>query len=254
MQLAHPAVASGVADHSHFRQEPLRRLWRTMDTMWSVVFGDPRESGEAIRRVDEIHQRVHGNLRDSGPMKTYDARNPHLLLWVHATLVDSALVAYDLFVRPLSSDEKNRYYGDIKLFGRLFGIPEAMMPPSLEAFHAYMDGMIGGEEIAVGETARGLAKDILRPRPWLLRAGGPLQALVTAGLLPRPLREAYGLEWSSLREKSLLRIAGGIRRLLPFVPKILRVVPHARRAEKRIRASHTAGKQRHPSRNHRLSA
>jgi uncharacterized protein (DUF2236 family) len=134
----------------------------------------------------------------------------------------------------------------MKLFGRLFGIPEAMMPPSLDAFRAYMEGMIGGGEIAVSEVARDLAKEILRPRPWLLRAGGPLQELVTTGLLPARLRAAYGLEWSARREKILRVIAATIRRLLPFVPKILRIVPHARRAE-RTRMKDAGGRMKDAS-------
>lgn len=235
MQLAHPAVAAGVADHSHFRQEPLRRLWRTMDTMWAVVFGDSRESSDAVERVAEIHERVHGNRTHHGAVKSYDARDPRLLLWVHATLVDSALAAYDLFVRRLSPDGKNAYYDDMKRFGCLFGIPKEMMPRSLADFYVYMSGMIGGGEIAVSETARGLAKDILRPRPWVLKPGAPLQNLVTAGLLPGPLRAAYGLEWNERRETKLRWIAGAIRGLLPIVPKIIRVVPRARAAEKEFR-------------------
>jgi uncharacterized protein (DUF2236 family) len=232
MQLAHPAVASGVADHSHFREDPIGRLSRTMDTMWSVVFGDSQQSGAALRRVDKIHQGVHGRVKDGGRAKTYDARDLRLLLWVHATLVDSTLVTHDLFVRQLSADEKNQYYEDTKIFGQLFGIPAEMMPRSLADFNAYLEGMIGGGEISVGETARDLARDILWPRPWVLRPGGPLQALVTTGLLAPPLREAYGLEWTERKEKRFLLVASVIRRLLPFLPRIVRIVPHARRAEK----------------------
>ena len=40
MQLAHPLVAAGVADHSDFRSDSLRRLRRTLDSMLSIIFGD----------------------------------------------------------------------------------------------------------------------------------------------------------------------------------------------------------------------
>src|SRR4029453_5217729 len=97
-----------------------------------------------------------------------------LLLLVHATLIDSAMVAYDLFVKRLAPDEKARYYDDSKNLAHLFEIPEALVPTSLVDFDRYMDRMLGGNEIAVGPTARALAKEILRPRPWGVKPPAPL--------------------------------------------------------------------------------
>src|SRR5262249_23799688 len=57
MQLAHPKIAAGVADHSHFKQDPLGRLYRTMSTMWSITFGDISEARLALNRVKKpIHR------------------------------------------------------------------------------------------------------------------------------------------------------------------------------------------------------
>ncbi|TMA12144.1 MAG: DUF2236 domain-containing protein, partial [Deltaproteobacteria bacterium] len=106
MQLAHPKVAAGVADYSHFREDPLARLYRTMNTMWSIVFDQESEARASLGRVTDIHRRVQGLIQAGEPLPPgtpYDALDPALLLWVHATLVDSALLTYDLFVEPLSS-------------------------------------------------------------------------------------------------------------------------------------------------------
>ena len=106
MQLAHPKVAAGVAAHSRFQEDPLGRLYRTMSRMWSIVFDEEPQAREALRRVAMVHKRVRGNVPLDEPSHAgaaYDASDQELLLWVHATLIDSAMVAYNLFVEPLNS-------------------------------------------------------------------------------------------------------------------------------------------------------
>ena len=238
MQLAHPKVAAGVAEHSHFKGDPLGRLRRTMSAMWSIVFDETAVARASLEQVKSVHQRIHGSIShaESLPFGTrYDALDVKLLLWVHATLVDSAMVAYDLFVKPLTLDEKSRYYEDSKRLAELFEIPQTLVPGSLVEFAGYMDGMLGGDEIAVGPTARDLAEEILYPRPWILRPASPVFRFITAGLLPEPLQRGYGVGWNTNKEKVFRVIANSIRRLLPLVPESLRIVPNARAAEKRRR-------------------
>jgi len=237
LQLAHPKVAAGVAQYSRFQQDPLARLQRTMTAMWSIGFDESAKAYAALERVGNIHKRVHGTIEDSEAVArgtSYDARDPQLLMWVHATLVDSALIAYDLFVKPLSLQEKARYYEDSKKLAELFDIPDAILPRSLAEFNAYFDEMIKGNTIAVGPAARSLAHDIVYPRPWILRPAAPLFRLVTAGLLPQRLRGAYGLKWSRPREKVFWLFARLFRLLLPLIPGQVRIVPNARAAERRL--------------------
>ena len=229
MQIAHPKIAAGVADHSRFATDPLGRLKQTMETMWSIVFDDLARAQASLDRLGRVHERVQGKV-PNGP--AYSARDPELLLWVHATLVDSALVTYDLFVRPLSVGQRRRYYDDSKKLGLLMGVPEAILPPTLEDFARYMATTIESETLAVGAPARALARAILYPRPWFLQTVAPVNALITAGLLPPKLRRAYGLRWSGRRERVLRLVAGSTRAALPLVPRMIRVVPHARAAER----------------------
>jgi uncharacterized protein (DUF2236 family) len=239
MQLAHPKVAAGVAEHSHFKDDPLGRLYRTMGAMWSIGFDEMSEARASLAQVKSVHRRIHGiaSPAESLPFETpYDALDIELLLWVHATLIDSAMVAYDLFVKPLAPDEKSRYYDDSKKLAYLFEIPETILPSSLIEFDSYMEQMLNGGEIAIGPTARALAQEILFPRPWILRPAGPLFRIITAGLLPEPLREGYGVRWNRRNEKIFWLIARWTRRLLPLVPGPLRIVPNARRAEKALLA------------------
>ena len=98
MQLAHPKVAAGVAEHSHFKADPLGRLYRTMSAMWSIVFDETSAARASLEQVKSVHRRIHGMVSpaESLPFGThYDALDIELLLWVHATLIDSAMVAYD---------------------------------------------------------------------------------------------------------------------------------------------------------------
>jgi uncharacterized protein (DUF2236 family) len=239
MQLAHPKVAAGVAEHSHFKGDPLGRLYRTMNTMWSIGFDETALARAALARVRNVHRKVQGTIPAAEPLVAgtrYDAVDVELLLWVHATLIDSALVAYHTFVKPLAAEEKSRYYDDSKKLAYLFEIPETLVPGSLADFNNYLERMLVRGEIAVGPTARALAEEILYPGPWILKPASPLFRLITAGLLPECLRDAYGLGWSEPKEKTSWLIAKWIRRLLPLVPSPLRIVPNARAAEKTLPA------------------
>jgi uncharacterized protein (DUF2236 family) len=239
LQLAHPKIAAGVAQYSRFQQNPLARLQRTMSTMWSIGFDESAKAYAAIERVGNIHKRVHGSVQLNEPVARgtrYDARDAQLLMWVHATLVDSAMVAYDLFVRPLSAEEKFRYYEDSKRLAELFDIPKAVIPESLREFSAYFDEMLSGNTLAVGPAARSLAHDIVYPRPLILRPAAPLFRVMTAGLLPERLRTAYGLKWNELRRKVFWLFAHAVRLVLPLLPGPIRIVPNARAAERRLRS------------------
>jgi uncharacterized protein (DUF2236 family) len=235
MQLAHPKVAAGVAAHSRFQEDPLGRLYRTMCRMWSIVFDQESQAREALRQVATVHERVRGKVSSDEPSQAgaaYDASDQELLLWVHATLIDSAMIAYNLFVAPLNPAERVDYYNDSKKLAALFGIQENHIPSSVAAFDSYMSQILASEEIVPGPIARNLAIDVLYPGPWILRPAGPLFRLVTAGLLPEKLRDGYGLEWNGRREKKLLLAAKAIRALLPVVPSPLRIAPNARKSER----------------------
>ncbi len=234
MQLAHPKVAEGVADHSRFRQDPMGRLYQTMNTMWSIVFDEVPQAQLSLQQLRQVHRQVQGALKqgDVLPVGTpYSAQDPALLLWVHATLVDSAVLSYELFVGPLSGQEKRQYYDETKRLAHFLGVPESRIPDSLEAFNDYMREMIDSDAISVGATARALAEEILRPRPWILKMAGPVSALITIGLLPEKLRRQYGLKWNHRKEKMLKLLAASVRATLSLVPAPFRVVPHARAAE-----------------------
>lgn len=238
LQLAHPLVAAGVAEHSGFADDPFGRLLRTLATSCALVFGDVDTAMAAVRRMDAIHRRVRGFLRDPvGPFPAgtpYDATDPALRLWVHATLVETSLLVYHRFVAALSAADQARYYAESCEMARILGIPEPMIPPTIERFRTYFSSMLS-TEIAVGATARELARLIFwPPRAASLRVIGPAAKFVTAGLLPPQVREGYGYAWTPLQEQALDRLARAIKMALPAIPSVIRVIPQARVAERRF--------------------
>jgi len=234
LQLAHPLVAAGVAGHSRFEQEPLQRLWRTLERTLTIAFGSAAEALAAVRRIEGAHARVHGTLSEAcGPFRRgtrYDANDPALLFWVHATLVDSAVVAYQRFVAPLSAAERRRFYDESCRSARLFGIPARCIPASEAAFRAYMHDMLRGPTLTVGRDARRIAAALLSPPlPPPLRQLAGAARLLTVGLLPSAMRRRYALPWGPLRERSLDAAAALLRLGLPLLPAPLRAFPQARR-------------------------
>jgi uncharacterized protein (DUF2236 family) len=219
MQLAHPSVAAGVADHSDFAADPLSRLRRTLEATYTVVFG----TTEQAERVGAALHRVHDRVTGPG----YQANDPELLLWVHATLVDTALRVHGRFLGPLSPSDAERYYQESKVIGTVFGVPDEIHPETLDDFRGYVRTTVGTLEVS--DTARALARSILHPNvPVVAEPPLLLVRQLTAGLLPEPLRHQYGLSWDGRREATLNLALSVSRRVLPRVPAVLRRVPTAR--------------------------
>lgn len=221
MQLAHPSVAAGVAEHSDFRRRPLHRLVRTLELTLALTFGTREQAMAAARQINGVHQRIRG--------PGYSATDTRLLLWVHATLIDSALVAYGAFVRPPAPAERETYYQEAKLIGGLLGVPNAAYPPTLRDFERYFEGVVRGDELRVDDRARELAAAVLRPELGMVPGPVylPLVAL-TAGLLPERLRREYGLRWGAWERFMFAGFRRALPPLLRVMPAPLRQLPPAR--------------------------
>lgn len=243
LQLAHPMVARGVAEHSGFTTDPwgrVRRLRRTLHAMLALTFGSPEDAEAAAARINAIHDRVHGRLDHAAggePAGTpYTAHDPALLAWVHATLVDSFLGAYRLFVGPLSAAEADRYCLDSSGIEARLGIPAGRLPRTESALRADLEAMLASGALEVTDTARGLAREVLAPpAPRVLRPALWLAALPAVGLLPPSIRAGYRLPWDARRARALTLVAAATRVGLPLVPPPLRYWAVARRAMRRAR-------------------
>ncbi len=114
----------------------------------------------------------------------YRALDPELLLWVHATLIDTSLAIYTRYVERLTPDELERYYDEMKTLGEAYSIPREAMPADYEAFRRYWDSMLDGG-LRVTETTRDVADAVLRPDLTPLAwPAVELLRMVTVGTLP----------------------------------------------------------------------
>ena len=235
LQLAHPLVAAAVAEHSPFQQDAIaywRRTRRTVGAMMSLTFAPEAQVRAAIDRINGIHTRIHGTLRAATahfPAGTpYSAQDPDLLLWVHATLIESNLMAYERFVGTVAPEEKDGYCLEATEIAVMLGVPRARIPASFAELRAYLEGMLGGGAIAATPMARVLAGTLLSPPLGSLAA--PLLRLTSIGLLPDAVREQYEFAWSEDDARKLDRVTTVIRRVRPMLPSQIRQWKDARTA------------------------
>jgi uncharacterized protein (DUF2236 family) len=217
LQVAHPLVAAGVTEHSDYRSDLWRRLLRTLNALYLIVYGSKDEADRAGQAVQAVHSGVRGCTRTSlGPFPAgthYSASDPPLMLWVHGTLVETSLRLYSRFVRRLSPEQQEAYYREMAVVAEIFGTPVDVIPRDLREFRAYFAERIASPEICVTPPAHEVADVILRAPslPTPLRAIAPAHRLSTAALLPRCLREEYGLSWNGKRALALRAGARSIR-------------------------------------------
>jgi uncharacterized protein (DUF2236 family) len=227
MQLAHPLVAAGVDQHSDFPAGALARLRRTLDLSLAMIYGSPDEAEHAVRAVRAVHDRVKGEAHGA----PYRADDPELLEWVNATLVDTTLLVFERFVRPLSEAERGRYYAESVDAAELFGIPRPAMPPDLRSFRRYIGRMLTDGTLRATGASRRLVHDVLHP-PLSLPLRGPTAVArrITVALLPEEVRAMFGLRCRRRDEVALAVAAVTSRVMLPFVPPVLREFTRARSA------------------------
>jgi uncharacterized protein (DUF2236 family) len=235
LQLAHPAVAAGVADHSDFRTDPWRRLAGTLRSYLTIVYGSTGTARAEIRRLNALHRGIIG--------PGYAARDPELALWVHATLIDSTIAVADAWLEPLSRARRAAFYAETRPIGRAFGVPDAILPADLEAFDAYVGRMLGpGGPVRVSAVARELAQVVLRPplaplASWLAFVPADAYAWTlwpSVGLLPASVREEYGLAWGPRQRLVSAWLVAGWRAWRPILPPSFRQMPKALAADRRM--------------------
>jgi uncharacterized protein (DUF2236 family) len=224
LQLAHPWVATAIAEHSQALDDPISRFHRTFEIVFTLVFGTLDQALAASRRLHARHGSIGGRLSETlGPFaqgSAYQANEISAMLWVHATLTDTALLAHDLVLPPLSGAERARFYSEARLLGLLFGIPLEQQPPDWAAFARYSSTIMESDVLTVGSAAREIAARVLMgagrvPVPRWYQA-------LTASMLPARLRTAFGLPFGEDEQKRAARALHLIRHIYPALPSRLR--------------------------------
>jgi uncharacterized protein (DUF2236 family) len=250
LQLAHPLIAEGGEQHSDFRRDPWTRLARTIRSYLTIVYGTTPVARAEIRRLNAYHRTIVGPVHDPGARARfgpeYDARNPELSLWIHATLIESVVASYEAWFEPLPADRRARLYQETRPIGRAFGIPEGLLPPDIDAFDRYWAAMRAPSgPVHPTDTARELARFVLHPRldaliPPLGRVPPVLYAWTqwpSLALLPADLRAEFEIPWGPGRAAVAAWLTFGLRAGRHLFPERLRWFPLAVRAEDRLAAA-----------------
>jgi uncharacterized protein (DUF2236 family) len=232
LQIAHPSVARGVAEHSDFEHDPWKRLHGTINTTLAMVFGDGPSAERAVRKLN----RVHGGIRGEG----YRAMDPELLLWVQSTLIVTSVAAYQRWVGPLTPAEKEQFWQEARRVGVRLGIGLDLSPRDWPGLEAYWEWMLSPDgPIKVSDVALRLAPSIIRP-PFPLVPGLAIDLLTLPGfaLLPPRIREDYGIAWSISRERTAIALGYAVRSWTRVIPLLLRSMPQAISADRRVQVRH----------------
>lgn len=245
MQAAHPVAFAGFFMSTGALEDPYARLQRTARVLDTIIWGTRTDADRATGAVRRIHATKRGALPETVgifPAGTpWAADDPELLMWILATLADSAWVVYDRYVGRLTRSQRDAYWQDMRVIGRLFGLSDADMPETSLELEEYVSEMIKGDVLHVSDTARELGIDIVLnpPVPVLARPLLELANFITVGLLPASIRRQYKLGWDPMRAVALRAGAEYCRRLLvPVLPGRVRYRPA--RARTPVSAARTA--------------
>jgi uncharacterized protein (DUF2236 family) len=237
LQLAHPWVAAAISEHSKTFADPIGRFHRTFNTTFTMVFGTLDQALAASRRLHRRHAVVTGTLpQTAGRFEAgsgYSANEVSALQWVHATLVETALLTHDLVLPALTESEREQYWAEARLYAALFGIRQADLPADWTSFTAYTDAMARSDGLAVSPAARDIAEQIFSGRTTGLRVPKWYRAL-TAHMLPERLREEFGFDFGEREQRHMNLALKWIRRVYPRLPLRLRAVGPYQEAQARL--------------------
>jgi len=210
MELAHPAIARAVADFDHFREDPINRAQLTAKAFRDVIHGSEDEAHAVGERLGRVHELVRGN--------GYAASDPQLLLWVHATFIDSLLCIGQRSYGALTLAEQTRFYEDAKRIGAVFGCPDELQPTTLDEFRRYVDTM--AMALTVTEVGRELARAVFWPDvPTSRRPLIALYRLACFGSLPEPLRSQFPRPWTAADARAFRAGRAAVPHLAPWADR-----------------------------------
>jgi uncharacterized protein (DUF2236 family) len=227
LQVAEPTVGSGVEQHSNFRAEPWRRLYGTLVSLSTVVYGTTAEARAEAERLRSMHRPVRGVDAQGRP---YAALRPAPWAWVHGTLAWSVIRLNEVFRTPFTEAEAEQYWREWLTVGRLLGVRDGDLPGTYAGFLAMIDDAarnhlqdnrsVRDVIAAVSAIPAPFRLPVLGPvwRTTIGRPVGSLSRLVTVAALPPALAERLDLRLSAGEQRRLagfVALVAGTRRLAP---------------------------------------
>lgn len=215
LQLAHPWVATALQQHSTLMARPIARFHSTFRIVFTMIFGSLAQATAAARHLYMLHEHIEGAMAEDVARwprgSHYEANEIAALRWVYATLIESAVLAYETVLPPLAPDELAAYYAEARTLAALFGLPGSALPPDWKSFLIYCRAMEQSDELGVSDTARAMAHNLLRGAGSWLKPPRWYRALTTEWLAPR-FRGEFALPFGPAEEHAARRA----RRALPL--------------------------------------
>jgi uncharacterized protein (DUF2236 family) len=230
IQALNPLAMAAVDQHSDFRTDPWGRLRRTSQYITDTIFGDTATAQAAGARVRAIHRRVRGIDPVTG--RAYRADDPELLLWIHAVEVHSFLTSFRRYGGRLSDSDAERYVAEMVRSAELVGMHAEDVPHDLATLRSYLRGV---HNLCVTPAAReGLRLVLSPPAPLPGRLAWTIPVAAAVAILPRRVRELYGLVWFEPADPAVrLAVTALCRALNAVVP----APEPVRRARERARSA-----------------
>jgi uncharacterized protein (DUF2236 family) len=223
MQAAHPLVIAGARETGFYERNPWRRLQRTLMLTYTITFGSKAQADAAAGRINDVHARVKGIDPVTG--LPYDGLDPGLLLYVHACLVESALLFEALTVGQLDERGRQRFHEEQMLAAEMVRIPRERIPPTVPELRAhlsdvYRSGILRSSDAALRVAA--LFHDPPREAQWRTVLRGVSR--LAFGTLPPELRRVYGVEVGPARRRAMRATFAATRLLRPLLPPRYRFI------------------------------
>jgi uncharacterized protein (DUF2236 family) len=233
MHAVHPLVAAAAAQTRMYEHDPWGRHERTLRLTFTLVFGTRQEAAAAARQINAAHRSVRGVDRSTG--LAYDARDPDLLLWVHASLISSFLLFERLTVGRLDAAGRQRFHQEATTMASLLGLPAARIPPTVSDLDAWVDATIDSR------TLRPTASSHLVSAVMRGKAGGTAghrsraAGFLALHMLPPALRDLYGVDHGRSEQRKLKALGAAIRVGRLALPARARFIGPAIAASARMR-------------------
>ncbi len=231
LQLAHPWVAVALTQHSNLLNDAVGRFHSTFRVIYTMLFGTRGQATEASKQLYRLHTGIRGEL-PSG--EHYEANEVAALRWVYATLVESAMMAYEFVLPPLTLSDREQYYAESKRMAALFGISAEALPKDWIGFLQYTATMVDSPQLCVDAEALALGRSVMSGAGTRLRPPHWYRA-VTAYWMPVPLRAAFQLDFGAREEQAVDRAARWLPRIYPYIPGPVRFVGPFHEAKARLK-------------------
>jgi uncharacterized protein (DUF2236 family) len=227
LQLAHPWVATALEQHSTLMDQPIARFHSTFRIVFTMIFGSLTQATRAARHLYELHTHIQGNMPEDVARwprgSHYQANEVGALRWVFATLIESAILAYETVLPSPAPEMLDAYYADsVKLAG-LFGLSPEALPPDWQNFLSYCREMERSDELGVSDAARRMAHNLLRGAGSWIKPPQWYCALTTAWL-PQRFRTEFHLPFGPDEEHAVSQARTRLPRFYRLLPQSIRFV------------------------------